>query len=92
MTSKSHKKSQSKSGKNDASNVVGVKTKGKSFLRKCVKGTENPSNINAYIEAWHVDKTIRVRIHTFLGMTFEEYAAWVENPAALKGIIAKHKK
>lgn len=37
-------------------------------------GTE----LDNLVEQWHADESIRVPLHQHLGMTREEYAAWVE--------------
>lgn len=35
--------------------------------------------INELIEKWHNDKETTLKLHEYLGMTWNEYAVWVQS-------------
>ena len=35
------------------------------------------------VDQWHEDPTITVPLHEYLGMTWEQYAAWVVDPGSV---------
>lgn len=62
----------------------------KSFIELCLRGEAHLSDIDHFVDEWHESDSDK-SIEEFLGMTFEEYALWVENPNTLKYIIAARK-
>jgi hypothetical protein len=60
------------------------------FIQQCVSGQVQPEEIDDFIDQWHVDKP-PAPLHEFLGMTWDEYALWVERPAALNAILFAHR-
>lgn len=61
----------------------------KTFVELCVQGKVLPSEIDDYIEEWHVSEEAS-EIHDFLGMTWDEYSAYVAQPDLLDHIITAH--
>ena len=43
--------------------------------------------IDAFVERWHRQKPAE-SLHYYLGLSWEEYASWVEDPSQLPAIIA----
>lgn len=61
------------------------------FIDLCVRGEALPAEIDDFVELWHEgDSTLP--LHEFLGMTPEEYSAWVRRPDLLRYIITAHSK
>lgn len=56
------------------------------FMEACLEGDALLEDIDDYIDEWH-DSDSDEDLHDFLGMTFEEYSAWVENDSILKTIF-----
>lgn len=68
------------------------------FIQDCVEGRAKPEDIDDYINAWHIGDTVNYGVFSldtslieFLGMTFEEYASWVDDDKQLINIINKYK-
>jgi len=61
------------------------------FMQKVVAGEVAPAAIGEFVEAWHAGGGFNMSLHSYLGMTWEEYAAWAKNPHALATIVAKHR-
>ena len=49
-----------------------------------------PEEIDDFIELWHKDDSDK-ELHDFLGMSWEEYLAWVADASILPLIINSHK-
>lgn len=60
------------------------------FIQNCLSGDALLNEIDNYIDKWH-DGDSELPLHTYLGMTWNEYAVWIESPAQLSFIIASHK-
>ncbi len=60
------------------------------FVARCLAGDVlDPSEeIDDAISAWHQGGGFGVSMESWLGMTWEEYALWVEKPYALRAILA----
>lgn len=56
------------------------------FVDLCLKGEAIAEDIDDFVDAWHEGGT-GMPLSTFLGMTREEYALWVEKPASLNIIL-----
>lgn len=65
-----------------------------SFVHAVLAGHAFPEDIDDWIDNWHDAPEPAdgrgVELHTFLGMTWPEYALWVEQPDSLRFIIAAH--
>ena len=61
------------------------------FIDLCVRGKAMPAEIDDFVELWHQGKS-DVQLHEFLGMTQEEYSAWVRSPSLLPHINAAHRE
>ena len=48
------------------------------FLGDYLAGRAEPEQIHDHIDDWHDHPDFAVSLHTYLGMTLEQYAAWVE--------------
>lgn len=60
------------------------------FVDLCGRGDASPDQIDDFIDLWHEDGS-GLSLHDFLGMTWEEYSAWVVNPGLLRRIIDAHR-
>lgn len=61
------------------------------FIDLCVRGEALPAEIDDFVELWHEgDSTLP--LHEFLGMTSEEYSAWVRKPDLLPYIVTAHRE
>ena len=56
------------------------------FIEKCLRSDESPGAIDDYVDQWHEGESDRP-LHTFLGMTREEYGAWVEGLDLLVSLL-----
>lgn len=59
----------------------------KTFIEKCLSGEAVPDEIDDYIDYWHEHETGNI-LYEFLGMTREEYSAWIFDPDGLSNILA----
>jgi hypothetical protein len=48
------------------------------------------TDIDDFVEAWHQAGGFGQELHDYLGLTWNEYALWVERPSTLRAIIASH--
>lgn len=60
----------------------------KNFMTLLMEGSVRAEAIDDYVERWHTG-TVSDPLHTFLGMTWEEYGAWVQDPKALAAIVER---
>lgn len=58
------------------------------FVDQCVQGISSPEAIDDYVDQWHKDDSDQ-SLWAFLGMTLEQYTAWVKNPEILTDILEK---
>jgi hypothetical protein len=56
------------------------------FVEACLAGSATLDEIDHYVEAWHESADPR-EMHEYLGLTWEEYALWVERPASLRYVL-----
>ena len=58
------------------------------FIDLVRMGKADPDDIDNYVDAWHDSGPDETRkLHEFLGMTWDEYARWVEDPTCLRQIL-----
>lgn len=62
------------------------KHKPKTFVQKCISGEATVEEIDDYIDQWH-NGNHSEPLHEFLGMTEEEYNAWVADHKKIYEII-----
>lgn len=62
-----------------------------SFVSKCLNGEVLLDEIDDFIDEWHSGDSIEP-LHSFLGMTQDEYRLWVDDPSALKYILSAHRE
>lgn len=58
----------------------------KPFIDLCLEGAADLSEVDDYIESWHLSAE-DIPIHEYLGMKQNEYAIWVEKPQAIRFIL-----
>jgi hypothetical protein len=63
----------------------------KNFMTRLIEGTIPPTAIDEAIEKWHKGDYLDP-LHKFLGMSEEEYNAWVQDPKALDQIVENRKR
>jgi hypothetical protein len=56
------------------------------FVDLCLSGQATVDDIDDSVSRWH-DASDSRPLHTFLGLSEDEYAIWVERPEALKFIL-----
>lgn len=56
------------------------------FVEKVLAGDEFADRIDDYVAQWH-NSPRRMALHTFLGLSRDEYGMWVEQPASLQTIL-----
>jgi len=56
------------------------------FVDLCLGGKVRPTNIDEFVEAWHLGGS-KKSIWDFLGLTPEEYTRWVEQPESINAVI-----
>ena len=59
------------------------------FVEACLSGTAGLADVDRFVERWHLGGDTRP-LHEFLGLTPQEYAAWVEDPQTLRFILLAH--
>lgn len=64
--------------------------KRKTFIKLCLEGYVEISEVDEYIENWHKSKE-KIPLNEFLGMSTKEYALWVEKPQSLRFILHSRK-
>jgi hypothetical protein len=58
------------------------------FMELCLRGEVVQDEIDDFIDLWHEEEHDERPLHEFLGMTRQEYDLWVEQPGALRLILA----
>ena len=56
------------------------------FVDLCVKGEASPEEIDDYVDRWH-EQPSKKELHEFLGMTWDEYSVWINDPDFLLRLI-----
>ena len=69
---------------------VGTTNETRTFVLACLAGDLDLDDIDDYVDEWHAGGT-GVTIWDFLGMTREEYGAWVADPESLPRILQCHR-
>lgn len=65
----------------------------KPFVERCAQGKACLGDIEEDIAKWHsVREFCGEPLHVFLGMTRDEYSAWVKDPTILSTIVRDHIK
>ncbi len=60
-----------------------------SFIELCMDGKVLLEEIDDFVDKWH-ESSQDVSLHEYLGMTWEEYSAWVAEPDILPFIVTAH--
>ncbi|MCA6363700.1 MAG: hypothetical protein IM638_11740 [Bacteroidetes bacterium] len=60
------------------------------FIQDCINGDALMSEIDDYIDRWH-ESAEDISLHDYLGMTFHEYALFIEDSSYIGLIITAHK-
>lgn len=56
------------------------------FISKCLRGETLANEIDQFVEAWH-SSDVDTTLQNYLGMTAEEYNAWVLDASVLPFIL-----
>jgi hypothetical protein len=59
----------------------------KNFLTAYFDGDVSAEAIHDYIECWHSGAGLGQSLHAYLGMTWEDYSAWVKDSEVLQGLL-----
>ena len=59
------------------------------FIAMCRSGEAMQDDIDEFVGRWH-DGDAKMPIYEYLGMTRDEYFAWVRNPYVLLDIVRAH--
>lgn len=62
----------------------------KTFIEKCLDNTAHAMQIDDYVAEWHRSDSAE-SLHEYLGMTFNEYMRWIQEPHSLPHIINEKK-
>lgn len=62
----------------------------KTFVDLCLNGEALLSDIDEFVESWHSSET-GASLHEYLGLSWDEYALWVEKPQVLRFIMYSRK-
>lgn len=62
------------------------------FVTAVLRGVALAGDIDDWIARWHMGGSSKRELHDYLGMSWEEYRLWVEQPSALRWILAAHKR
>jgi hypothetical protein len=57
------------------------------FVDRCLAGEALLDEIDDYVDIWH-SSDAAIPLHEFLGLSWDEYSAWVGNPRVLPFIIS----
>ena len=61
-----------------------------SYLEQVLDGSATWTDIDDFIAAWHEAGGAGQELHDYLGLSWGEYALWVERPETLRAIVAAH--
>lgn len=61
------------------------------FIELCAQGEVVYDEIDDFVECWHKN-SCNLELHEFLGMSWENYSAWVAHPELLPLIVTAHKE
>ncbi len=61
------------------------------FVELCLAGRAKPGEVDDYVDLWH-DGSSSLPLHEFLGLTWEEYGAWVEDSDKIVQILAARRE
>lgn len=67
------------------------KPKRKTFMDKCLDGTETYDNVERYVAVWYRSSRHTKTLAQFLGFTDKEYCQWLINPNCIEAIINTRK-
>lgn len=58
------------------------------FVEQCLEGRATLEDIDDFVDRWHEsDEGEERELHEYLGLTWDEYALWVERPASLRYVL-----
>lgn len=63
------------------------------FVELCLHGTVQPSEIDRFVEEWHEGRVGQnLKLHEHLGLSWEEYSAWVTRPSTLPSLLESRQR
>lgn len=63
-------------------------SKHRTFVDLCLNGEVLMDEIDEFVEDWHAQEDDSEPLHSYLGMSADEYSLWVEQPTSLRLILA----
>lgn len=67
-----------------------------SYVDACLSGLAFVEDVDDWVDEWHESggqpRGEAIALSTFLGMSTDEYGLWVEQPSALRFIVAAHRR
>ena len=61
------------------------------FIQKCINGDALLEEVNDFIDSWH-ESDVDTPLHTFLGMSEQEYRLFVQDENYLAWIVAAQRE
>ena len=59
------------------------------YLDYCLEHPDENPNIDDWVDRWHADKAPEgMKLHEYLGFTWEEYGEWMRDPEYASKIVA----
>jgi hypothetical protein len=63
----------------------------RTFVGAVLDGNALVADVDDWVDVWHESTVDLGDLHVYLGMTWEEYQLWTEQPTALRFILAAHR-
>lgn len=57
------------------------------WMERCLAGTSRPDDIDDFIGRWHDGDGQGMRLHEYLGLTWDEYARWAEGRSGAEELV-----
>ena len=63
----------------------------KKYLNLAISGKVEPKDIGHFVRRWHRAFDLDESLHSYLGLSKEEYCRWVEDPNTINEIVNSHR-
>ncbi len=63
-----------------------------SFIDLCLSGDVLEDEIDGFVDSWHEDESTDLKLHEYLGMSWDEYSVWATRPSILPFILLARNK
>jgi hypothetical protein len=61
------------------------------YIDRLLNGSALLEEVDDYVDAWQKDRSAE-DLHSYLGMSWDEYSFWVEKPKSLRLIVAARER